>query len=200
MASSRRGVEVITPRATLCYSHLTQVDDNGKFRAELVFGTDLDNAGLKSMAALEKASADLIEAEWPKKAKGKKTGIIRADQTSTDDDLHNECLGIIRPWSKPRDGVNTIKFKKLPPDKGGPILLDEEEVRDLFYDGCQVIAAVCPFTFDVDGNKGISWFLNQLLFVADGEPIGGGSAETDANLAAACGRDIDEECAVDSLL
>lgn len=194
--AGKRGTEVITPIATLCYSHLTQVDDNGKYRAELVFGNDLNDQETALMAKLEKASADLIEDEWKGKAKGKKTGIIRADQTATDDDLHNNCLGIVRPWSKPRNGENTIKFKSVSNIK---TLLNEDEVRRVFYDGCKVRAVICPFTFDVDGNKGVSWFMNQLVFVAEGDRIGGGASEADDALASLCGSD-EEDGAVDSLL
>jgi len=194
--AGRRGSEIITPVATLCYSHLTQVDDNGKYRAELVIGNDLNDQESDLMAKMEKASADLIEAEWSGKSKGKKSGIIRADQTATDDDLHNNCLGIIRPWSKPRNGENTIKFKSVSNIK---MLLTEAEVKRTFYDGCKVRAVICPFTFDVDGNKGISWFLNQLVFCGDGERIGGGASEADDALASLCGAD-EEEGAVDSLL
>jgi len=195
--AGRRGSEIITPVATLCYSHLTQVDDNGKYRAELVFGNDLNSQETALMEKLEKSSADLIEAEWGKKSKGKKTGIIRADQTATDDDLHNNCLGIIRPWSKPRNGENTVKFKHVNNIK---TLLTADEVKRTFYDGCKVRAVVVGFTFSIDGNNGVSWFLNQLIFCGDGERIGGGASEADDALASLCGGSDEEDGAVDSLL
>jgi len=196
MADGIRGVDVVTPIATLCYSYLTSPDDKGKYRAELVFPTDMSKSDLELMGSLESASADLIKAKWPQKSKGKNPGIIRADQTSTDDALHNECLAIVRPWTRGRDGAPNIEFKKLPNLRDN---LAKDEVSQLFYDGCKVRARICPFTYDVDGNAGVAWFLNALLFVEEGERIGG-SGNSAGAFAAAGGYDMEEEGSVGSLL
>ena len=202
-SASTRGSDVITPVATLCYSHLSAVDENSKYRAELVFSPeDLVGAEADLMDSLVQASKDLVAQAWPGKTKGKKTGIITGDQTSTDDELHNSAAGIIRPWSKPRNGECSIKFKHLGDRETGRMrLMPHEDVASTFYDGCKVRAVACPFTFSVDGNSGVSWFLNQIIFIADGTRIGGaGASDMDERLAKICGVDLDEEGSVESLL
>lgn len=49
------------------------------------------------------------------------------------------------------------------------------------YSGCYIRASVNAYPFDVDGNKGIAWGLNNVQKVRDGVPLGGGrsSAEDD---------------------
>jgi hypothetical protein len=202
-SSTTRGTDVITPVATLCYSHLSQTDENGKYRVELVFSPeDVVGAEAYLMDSLVQASKDLVAQVWPGKTKGKRTGIITGEQTSTDDELHNNAAGIIRPWSKPRNGECTVKFKHVGDRETGRMrLMPHSDVSSVFYDGCQVRAVVCPFSFSTEGNSGVSWFLNQLIFVSEGTRIGGaGSSEMDARLAEICGVDLDEEGSVESLL
>lgn len=43
------------------------------------------------------------------------------------------------------------------------------------YPGCYVVASVQPFTYNTDGNKGVSLGLRNIKKVAEGERLGGGS-------------------------
>ena len=48
-------------------------------------------------------------------------------------------------------------------------ILDKKEV----YSGCYGRASLVPAAFNVDGNKGIKFYLNNVQKMADGEPLGG---------------------------
>lgn len=195
MASNLRGEEFITPLAVLCYSHLIEPDDKGKNRAELVIGQDLSEGDARKLEELERICKDLIARQWPGKTKGAGTGILSADDVSTDDEIHNTAAAILRPWTKPKNGKPGLTFKQVPNVRDN---LSVDEAKALFYDGCIVRAAITPFTYDVDGNRGVSFFLNSLLFVGDGERIGGQSKAA-AGFAEAEGIDMEED-AVESLL
>jgi hypothetical protein len=56
-------------------------------------------------------------------------------------------------------------------------VLDPTEV----YSGCHALASISFYAFNSNGNKGIACSLNNILKVADGEPLGGVTvdAETD---------------------
>lgn len=47
------------------------------------------------------------------------------------------------------------------------------------YAGCIVVASIMAFTYDTRGNRGVSFGLNHLQKIADGEPIGGRSRPED---------------------
>jgi len=49
-----------------------------------------------------------------------------------------------------------------------------------FYAGCYAHATVNTFCYDIDGNKGVSFGIQNIQFIKDGEPFTGGtSAEED---------------------
>ena len=54
---------------------------------------------------------------------------------------------------------------------------------DDIYSGCICVASVTAFAYDQAGNKGVSFFLNSVLKLRDGDRLGGGggggSAESD---------------------
>jgi hypothetical protein len=184
--SFQKGASIITPPAVMCFSYLTAPDDKGKFRAELVFteGTDI--------SVVQDASDAVSKLAFP--GKKTKSGVLTGERITTSGEPHDSAEGVIRPWSKAKpDGECGIVFRHI---KDVQQKLSADEVRKLFYDGCVVRAAITPFSYDNDGNKGVSWFLNEILFVDDGNRIGGSDAAS--AFADACG--IQEEDVVDSLL
>ena len=48
-----------------------------------------------------------------------------------------------------------------------------------FYAGCYARATVSAFTYDVKGNKGVSFGLHNVQFLRDGEPLAGGTKAED---------------------
>lgn len=64
-----------------------------------------------------------------------------------------------------------LKTKQKPHvvDQNVQDILDQSE----FYAGCWAIASVNAYAYDQKGNKGVSFGLNNIQKVADGDPLGG---------------------------
>lgn len=54
----------------------------------------------------------------------------------------------------------------------GDKALSKEEVLEEFYPGCYCIATINSYAYDASGNKGASIGLQNILKVAEGEPLG----------------------------
>jgi hypothetical protein len=53
-------------------------------------------------------------------------------------------------------------------------LTDEALIEKTFYGGCYVRALLRAYTYDVSGNRGVTFGLNAVQFIGHGEPLGGG--------------------------
>jgi len=51
-------------------------------------------------------------------------------------------------------------------------IIDKSEL----YSGCYGRVSIMPAAYNVDGNKGIKFYLNNVQKLAEGEPLGGASA------------------------
>lgn len=83
---------------------------------------------------------------------------------------------------KAKDGVlpaghveGAIFMNLKSPKRPGVVDQDVQSILDesLFYAGCYAIADVNPYAYDQAGNRGISFGLNNIQKVADGEPFSG---------------------------
>lgn len=63
----------------------------------------------------------------------------------------------------------TSKSKPQVVDRQVRLITDESIV----YAGCYAVASVSAFYYDNTGNKGVSFALNNVQFIADGEPFSG---------------------------
>jgi len=136
---------VILPVGTLSYPHLHKPDD--KFGA--------DSAKYKCQIIFDKGT-DLSELEaLIKEQKGKK-------KTDMDELIKIDEDGrlVINPRSKFKIGCYDAKKNKLAQD----------EIEDVFYGGCKVKAKVAAYGHAF----GVSIAINDILFVGDGERLGGG--------------------------
>lgn len=62
---------------------------------------------------------------------------------------------------------------------GKPAVVPAADVKKVFYAGAIVRASLNAFGFDTEGNKGISWGLNNIQFVRDGERLDNRAAAND---------------------
>ena len=65
-----------------------------------------------------------------------------------------------------------IVYAHAGPD-GKPARMAQEQIKGEMYPGVIVRASVTAFAFDTDGNKGVSFGLNNLQKVRNGERIDG---------------------------
>lgn len=120
-----------------------------------------------------------------------KTPLRDGDEERPDDEAYKNAY-FINASCKTKPGVSVFKGTKIVDGKKQNIIeaLDNEEEM---YSGCYVYASVNFYAYNTSGNKGIAAGLNNLLKVADGEPLGGRiSAEADFS-----DMDIPEEAPAD---
>lgn len=163
-------LRVITGEAKLSYPHIltAQKGDQGKkdkFSGTLIFapGSNLD--------ALKAAVLQAGEAKWP----GKFSEMVRLGQVRlpfrTDWEAKNypENSVFINCRSDNRPGLAYPYASKEDPTKPEKVPLDK--VQETFYAGAIVRASVTAFGYDNSGNKGVSFALNNLQFIRDGERL-----------------------------
>lgn len=157
--SSDNSRKVNTPRARLSYPHLFEPQQYGeqepKYSCELLFeeGTDLSQL---------KAAVDVaIEEKWGNKPP-KKLRLPFRDGDEKEDKDGYEGVTFIVARAKQQPGL--VKGRTLEP------VTDRNDI----YGGCYVIANVTAFAYEhKQGGKGVSFALNHVLKVADGERFGG---------------------------
>lgn len=158
---------IITPEAILSYPHLftPQEDDKGqlKYSASLVF---LDGADLKEM---KNEAVEAARAKWGTKADSMiRSGSLRMPfRKDGEEKGYPEGAVFVNVRSGQRPGI----VSRYPDPKTGKpaIITDEEEI----YPGVIVRASVTAFAYDVSGNKGVSFALNNIQKLRDGERLDG---------------------------
>lgn len=162
-ANDKPSNRVITPKAILSYPHLfsPQAPPGGgkaKYSACLIFekGTDL--------SALKKAVLDAAVTKW---GADKAPGMIRAGQLRLPFREDWEAKGypegavFLNVRTEQQPGIVSIYPG---PDKKPLPITEEKEI----YPGCYVRASINPFAYDTQGNKGVSFALNNIQKLADG--------------------------------
>ncbi len=61
--------------------------------------------------------------------------------------------------------------------KGKIVVKDPQEIKDLFYRGAKVVASVTASTYIAGANKGITLYLNNIMFVGHGTRLGGATGD-----------------------
>lgn len=91
-------------------------------------------------------------------------------------------------------GPETIFITFKTEEKNGrPGVVDQQMNRIInesdFYPGCYAHATVNPYAWEYMGKSGISFGLQNIQKVADGEPLGGGRAKAEDDFSAVTGGD-----------
>lgn len=181
--------KVITPKAILSYPHLFEPQvppgqTDPVYSCTLVFpdGTDLTD--------LRKAATEVGKEKWGAKFDaGVKDGKIKLPfRTDGEEKGYPEGSVFMNIKSKAAPGVVSI----YPGPDGKPKKIDDPAE---IYAGCIVRVSVRPFAYDVNGNRGISFALNNVQKVAEGQRLDGRSRaedEFDADPEAGQNADLDD--------
>jgi hypothetical protein len=161
---------IITPPALLSYAHLFEPQmapgaDKAKYSCALVFQAGTDTSALKAEAL---ATA---EEKWGKKAKD----MIRAGKLRMPfrDDIEEKGYPEGSFFINVRsDRQPQIVYAYPGPDGKPAPLTDPQEI----YSGCVVRASVRAFAYDVSGNRGVSFALNNVQKISDGPRLDGQKA------------------------
>lgn len=184
MSDTKNATLVVTPKAMLSYPHLDKPQagqkpgDKAKYSATFVFpeGTDL--------AALQAAAIAAAEEKWP----GKSAEMFRTSALKSPFRKDAEAKGyapgsvFINTRSERKPGLVYLHAGTEKDAQGKPLpaRIPEDKVRDDLYPGAQVRAQLRAFPYDTSGNKGVSFALNNIQKLADGERIDGRQDATDA--------------------
>lgn len=167
---------IITPEAILSYPNLftprAMGDQEPKYSCALVFpeGTDL--------TAMKQAALDALTEEWGEKAPAMvKAGQARWPFRDNPDDValkgYPEGSTFVNVRSNRKPGVVSI-FPDPSTGKPTPVT-DEAQV----YPGVIVRASLDAYTYDTQGNKGVTFGLGNVQIIRDGDRLDGRSHAED---------------------
>lgn len=159
MASTKEFV--ITPVGRVYFPSVAEVNEkSGKYELKLIFDKDDDFKKMKKLHSglFKQVFGDPKELSKAEKALYKNP-FRDGDADKPGSDLFAGKV-FVRFSSKFAPGIVNTSGK----------LLEAEEL----YSGCYARVKANCFSFDTNGNKGISFGLQSLLFVKDGDMIGGG--------------------------
>lgn len=150
-----------TPTARLSYPNLfrPRAVEEGKekmYSCALIFDEDAQKT--PEFAVLKAAAKQAAKDKWGDKIPSTLRSPFR-DGADKDQDGYGSGKVFINISSKQKPGV--VDGRKDP-------IEDENEV----YAGCYVKASVRAYAYDTKGNKGVSFGLQNIQKVKDGEPLG----------------------------
>jgi len=165
-------------------------DDRGNkfYETDLLFSPEAQKTA--EYARLKQAMADCAKAEWKDKVPSglrsaiRPAGEKRREKDNTQYYPDDQFAGwtLMRVKSKNRPQVVNAQVQEI---------TDETEI----YGGCVVRVSVHPYAYQVKGNAGISFGLNNIQKLRDGEPLAGGSRTRAADdfepVGDASGADVD---------
>jgi hypothetical protein len=156
--TDKNKARVVTPEATLSFPALFSPKafsegDTPKYECELIFkdGTDL--------SAMKKAAEHVAREHWGADIPKSLRSPFRDGSTDREGKPEYEGATFMRAWSKSKPSV--VMGPNHEP------VLDESDV----YSGCIVRVSVTAFAYDNKGNKGVSFYLNNVWKLRDGAPL-----------------------------
>lgn len=167
-------VKLITPefRASYAFVWEPKQDDKGKdkWSMSMVFNKDtLGTAGLKKIqdainsALAEKWGKD--PSKWPRQLKICLRDADQEDRTNPNSDYYDEVY--VNSYFI---NCSTNRQPKIVDENVDPIMNQSD-----FYSGCYARASV-NFTAYDNVSKGVGCYINSIMKIRDGEPIGGASS------------------------
>ena len=189
--STEAPTKVITPAATLSYPHLDVAvqgtDAEGKPQGKPKFGCALVFAPGADLTSLKKAALAAAEAKWPGKVAdmiAKHKASIAAGgpflfrlpfRTDAKDGYPEGATFInVRTERKPQ-----CVYAHASAGSDKPEIIADDKIAEVLYAGCRVRASLNAFAYDTKGNKGVSFALNNIQKLADGERLDSRTAAID---------------------
>jgi hypothetical protein len=177
---------ILTSKFRLSFPHLfTAVAPKGggeaKFSLSMLFpkrdtltGAALADYDRFIAAAREAAKAAAIEKFGAQLPKNLKSPFL--DAGNHEYEGYEAGMVLLRASSKQKPGVVDAKLQAI---------IDESDV----YPGCYARATIRAFAYDANGNRGVSFGLQNVQKMADGDPLGGRTRAEDDFSSAVAGED-----------
>lgn len=163
MTATKPTTKVMTPKFRVSFpdvfvARAMEQGQEPKFAITMLFAKDADLSALKAaaqQAVIDKWGAD--PKKWPANLKSP-----FRDQGDMEYEGYEKGCIFVRATSKQKPGVVGLDAKT-------PL-----EPAD-FYPGCYARATVNAFAYEAKGNKGVSFGLQNVQKLEDGDPLGGRS-------------------------
>lgn len=170
---SIQSTKVVTGKVRLSYAHLFEPyaaneDQDPKYSTVIL----IPKSDTKTLKALEQAQRAALEngknSKFGGKIPAKWTNTLRDGDEEADLERNPEYEGMMfmSVTAKTQPGIVDRQVQPI---------LDSTEV----YSGCYARVSINAFPFSVQGNKGVSFGLNHVQKLEDGEPLGGRSRADD---------------------
>ena len=170
--------KVVTGRVRLSYVCVDQAKppkDNPSGDPKFSTSILIPKSDTKTLAALKAAQESAIAAKWPKRPAKVATTLHDGDgvKEKTGEPYGPECKGhwVMSCASKTRPG---LVDKDLNP------ILEHGAIRS----GDYARVSLNAYCYDVNGNRGVSFGLNNVQKLADGEPLGSGRTRAEDDFTA----------------
>lgn len=178
MAPSNTDTKVVTGKVRLSYCHLfepyAQKADQEKKYSCTILVPKSDTATINKILAAQKAA---LEAGKEKTFKGSIPKVWKSTFRDADSPEEEETLE--KNPSYADHYFMSVSNKQKP----GVVDQNVQPIVDAFqvYSGCYARVSINAFPYNTNGNRGVSFGLNHVQFLEDGEPLGGsiGKAEDD---------------------
>jgi len=166
MTDEKLNTKVITPEIPCSYPNLAE-PANEEYGGKYALSIPFPKSDEKALALLKAAMSNAAVNAWGvkyKELKGVKTFVEDCDEDPKydDDTMYKGCLKF------------SAKGKKQPgmvyPDMT-PV--EKEKIEDVFYPGAIVRASISAYATETGGGKTVAFGLNNVMFVKDGDRIGG---------------------------
>lgn len=166
--------KVVTGKVRFCFPHLFEPysidgESDEKYSVQILVPKK-DKKTYQALIDAEQAAAENGKAKWGGKIPSQLASIIHdADEDGTAED-YPERAG---HWY-----LNVSSSKKYPPkvvDQQVQPIMDESEI----YSGCYGRVSLTAFAYTFGKKKGISFGLNNVQKMADGEPLDGRTTPDD---------------------
>lgn len=159
-----------TPRGRLSYPTLfepkaQQAGGEAKFSCTIIF--DAAAQATPEFAALKKAAGAAAQEKWG--AKLQDPNFARSIKTPFHDSATHPTASGKPGYENGTKFIRTsAKEKPFVVDKAIKPIIDRSEI----YAGCYVVANVNAFAYETNGNRGVSFGINGVQKVGEGDPLG----------------------------
>lgn len=177
MTNEKLPTKFVTPEIICSYPHLAEKTTDLSGREAYTLSIPLPKDNTEAVSLLVAAMRNAAINEWGEKYSQIKTleDFERAKikhfvvDGNDDDPTYRNTLKFTAKSIKNQPTCVTPKIERVAP----------EEIEGKFYPGCIIRASVSAYATDKSGTKTIAWGLNNVMFIRDGERIGGSSRPED---------------------
>ena len=175
--------KVVTGVVRFSYLHIWKPStinegDTPKYSATLIIPKS-DKATVDAINHVIQLAKEEGKSKWGGKIPAKMDSPLRDGDEERPDDPAYANAYFINPKSTTQPGIVDAKAQPI---------MDQDEI----YSGAYGRASITAYPYDAKGNKGVAFYLNNIMKVKDGEPLGGAKSKPEDDFAAYVGEEVDD--------